>query len=370
MMGSGLLYALATTRVFYRIGLDFQKAKILVNRHLSQIVPVGIVAIGRNEGKRFQQCLSALPKDLPTVYVDSGSTDDSVAHALAAGVQVVHLSRDLGFTAARARNMGWRALREKHPDLKFIQFLDGDCALDPNWLSSAFAETESKMRLGAVFGRLKERFPEHSIYNAMCDREWDVPVGEVRTCGGNALIRVDALLQTGGYNDGLIAGEEPDLCLRMRAMGWAIYRIPPKMATHDAAILNFGSWWKRSRRAGHAYAEHVAVHGRFSDPDWRRDVVRMTVWGILLPVIFTLGAILGLLSNPLWGSISLGVGLLYALQIGRISHREAASGLSDKVAFQESVLLMLAKFAQVAGATSFLLNRLFGRRPAIIEYKS
>lgn len=358
------------TRVFDRNGLEFWKVKLLKNRYLSPILPIGIVAIGRNEGERFQQCLSALPKDSPTVYVDSGSTDDSVAHALAAGVQVVHLSQDLGFTAARARNMGWRALLEKHPDLKFIQFLDGDCALDPNWLTSAFAETESRMRLGAVFGRLKERFPKHSIYNAMCDREWDVTVGEVRTCGGNALIRVDALLQTGGYNDGLIAGEEPDLCLRMRAMGWAIYRIPPKMATHDAAILNFGSWWKRAGRAGHAYAEHMAIHGRLADPDWKRAIVSMIVWVIFVPIIIILAAILALVSNPFWGLISIGIGLTYVVQIIRIAQRGMARGVSNEVAYVEAVLLMVAKFAHFKGTTSFLLNRLRGRLPTIIEYKS
>lgn len=333
-------------------------------------MPIGIVAIGRNEGKRFQQCLATLPDHLPVVYVDSGSIDDSVSHALAAGVQVVHLSRGVGFTAARARNMGWRALLEKYPELEFIQFLDGDCALNPQWLISALAVTESKKRLGAVFGRLTERFPEHSIYNAMCDREWDVPVGEVRSCGGNALIRVDALVQTGGYNDSLIAGEEPDLCLRMRAKGWLIHRIPPNMATHDAAILSFGSWWKRSRRAGHAYAEHVAIHGRFADPDWKRAVASMIFWGVLLPVAITLGAILGLVSNSGWGLISLGVGLMYIFQIIRISHRGVARGLSKKVAYQEAVLLMIAKFAHFAGTTSFLFGRLRGIQSAIMEYKS
>lgn len=358
------------TGAVLQVGWDLRKVELLKPEPSSLRQPIGIVAIGRNEGKRFQECLASLPDDLPVVYVDSGSTDGSVSHALAAGVQVVHLSRELGFTAARARNMGWRALLEIQSDIEFIQFLDGDCALDPNWLASAMAEAETKKQLGAVFGRLKERFPEHSIYNAMCDREWDVPVGEVRACGGNAFIRVDALVQMDGYNDSMIAGEEPDLCLRMRAKGWVIHRIRPKMATHDAAILNFGSWWKRAKRAGHAYAEHLAIHGRFADPDWKRAIFSMTVWGILFPSVFVLGAISGFVSNPLWGSISLGVGLIYVLQIVRIAHRGATRGLSKEFAYREALLLIVAKFAHLAGTTSFLLNRLRGRRATIIEYKS
>ena len=357
------------TRVFDRNGLELWKVKLLKNRHPYPILPIGIVAIGRNEGKRFQECLSALPKDLPTVYVDSGSTDDSVAHALAAGVQVVHLSRDLGFTAARARNMGWRALLEKHPDLKFIQFLDGDCALDPNWLTSAFAETESRMRLGAVFGRLKERFPEHSIYNAMCDREWDVPVGEVRTCGGNALIRVDALTQTGGYNDNIIAGEEPDLCLRMHAIGWVIYRIPPKMATHDAAILSFGGWWKRAKRAGHAYTEHVFIHGRSAIPDWSRSAASMLAWGLFLPFLMILGVILGVVSTKMWFLLSIAIGFVYIFQFFRLSNQALNSGLSKQVSHAEAFYLLLAKFAHCAGAGTYLLNVIRGKRPILMEYK-
>lgn len=336
---------------------------------IGPIQAIGIVIIGRNEGRRLQECLASLPHDQPAIYVDSGSTDDSVLHAVGAGLQVAHLSQDLGFTAARARNIGWRALLEKYPDLKFVQFLDGDCALDPNWLITALKEAGSIKRLGALFGQLKERFPENSIYNAMCDREWDVPIGEVRTCGGNALISVDALVQAGGYNDSLIAGEEPDLCLRMRAKGWVIHRILSRMATHDAAILSFGSFWKRATRAGHAYAQHVSMHGRLANPDWKRAIVSMIFWGIFLPVIFLLGAILGLVLSLSWGLISLGVGLLYLLQFVRISRRGFTRGLMYQDAYREAVLLMTAKFAHLAGAATFLLNFVRGKRSILMEYK-
>ena len=39
-----------------------------------------------------------------------------------------------------------------------------------------------------------------SIYNALCDEEWDTPIGEARECGGDALVRCAALDQIGGYN--------------------------------------------------------------------------------------------------------------------------------------------------------------------------
>ena len=370
MIAKGLSHASAITDAVLQLGQDFRKVKCLTPKSTLEIQHIGIVVIGRNEGKRFEECLAALPKKIPAVYVDSGSTDDSVFHALAFGMQVVHLPLESGFTAARARNTGWRALLDKHPDLKFIQFLDGDCALDQSWLVNASAQIGSIERLGAMFGRLKERFPEHSIYNAMCDHEWDVPVGEVRACGGNALICVEALIEVGGYNNSLIAGEEPDLCLRMRSKGWVIQRIYPKMATHDAAILNFGSWWKRARRAGHAYVEHVVIHGRSANPDWKRAIVSMIFWGIILPGIFLFGTVLWFVENPLWGATSLAIVLIYVVQILRMSHRGVARGLSNNFAFREAVLMLVAKFAHFAGAASFFFNKFRGRQHKIIEYKA
>jgi glycosyltransferase involved in cell wall biosynthesis len=44
---------------------------------------VAVVAIGRNEGDRLKACLrSVVDVAALVVYVDSGSTDDSVAFAL------------------------------------------------------------------------------------------------------------------------------------------------------------------------------------------------------------------------------------------------------------------------------------------------
>ena len=330
---------------------------------------LAIVVIGRNEGERFCACLASLPSAIPVVYVDSGSTDDSVENAQRAGVHVVHLSAESGFTAARARNMGWRALLAKFPDLEFIQFMDGDCSLDPNWLGHAMAEISRDDQLAVVFGRRRERYPDLSIYNAQCDREWDVPLGDVRACGGDALIRVAALVQVGGYNDLLIAGEEPDMCLRMRTHGWVIRRILPEMTLHDAAIQSFGAWWKRAKRAGHAYTEHVYIHKGNADPDWVRALASMVVWGVLLPGLFVLGLGLGLLLHPYWAFLTLAVGSVFTLQFFRLTRQGKAKGLTPKTARLEATLLLVGKLAQSTGTHLFLLKNLTKSRTAIMEYK-
>ena len=330
---------------------------------------VGLVIIGRNEGDRFVACLASLPKGVPAVYVDSGSTDSSVANAKAAGVHVAFLSNNVGFTAARARNLGWRTLMDISPDLDFIQFIDGDCSLDSGWLDKARVAIEQNDRLAVVFGRRRERYPECSLYNAQCDREWDVPIGQALSCGGDAFMRLAALMQVGGYNDKLIAGEEPDLCLRMRSLGWKIRRIEAEMTFHDAAILAFGGWWQRAKRAGHAYAEHVFIHGRSAIPSWSRALASMLVWALLLPFLMIAGLIFAFSSTPVWFFMPLAVGALYMFQFVRLSRKTKDNGFSAEASRAEAFLLLIAKFAHLAGAATFLLNFVRGKRSVLMEYK-
>ena len=177
----------------------------------------GVVVIGRNEGERLRQCLMSLPRASVIVYVDSGSSDGSVQRARHLGADVIELDMRAPFTAARARNAGFRRLREISPDFEYVQFVDGDCELIDGWLEDAISFLNAHADVGAVCGRRRERYPERSIYNWLCDREWDGPVGDVRYSGGDVMIRADALEAVGGYRDDLIAGEEPELCVRLRA---------------------------------------------------------------------------------------------------------------------------------------------------------
>src|SRR5436853_2625351 len=145
----------------------------------------GAVVIGRNEGERLKRCLTSLSlsKMSLLVYVDSGSTDGSAQWARERGVTVVDLDMRLPFTAARARNAGFRQLQLIAPGVRYVQFIDGDCELLPGWVEQATGFLDERTDIAAVAGRLRERHPERSIYNWLCDREWDGPPGDVRACG-------------------------------------------------------------------------------------------------------------------------------------------------------------------------------------------
>ncbi len=326
------------------------------------VMNVGIIAIGRNEGERLKACLRSLPADARRIYVDSGSTDGSVEFALAQGVQVVTLPAGTRFTAALARNAGLAVLPLE--EARFVQVVDGDCELDAGWLAAAAAALEAEPDLAVVFGRRRERFPDASVYNRMCDDEWNVPVGVAMSCGGDALFRRAALDAAGGYNPDLIAGEEPDLCQRLREQGWRIRRIDAEMTRHDAAMSRIGQWWRRTERSGHAFAELAWRHGAKGDPHWRREVRSMLVWAVTLPLF----AIAAALAIGWWAGLI--VAVLYPVQVARIARRmQRDRKLGSQFAWALGFFLVAGKFAQVQGAARYHWRRLTGSRAGLIEYK-
>jgi GT2 family glycosyltransferase len=332
---------------------------------------IGVVVIGRNEGERLKRCLRSLPEGYPIVYVDSGSTDGSVDFALAIGVSVVALDMSVPFTAARARNAGWKALIEGGYDLEFIQFVDGDCEIDRGWFASAEAVLRSEPDVAAVFGRLRERFPESSLYNRMCDDEWNVPIGIVDHCGGNAMIRLSAITAVGGFNEQLIAGEEPDLCLRMREIGFRIRRIDAEMGLHDVAMFTFDSWWKRTKRSGYAYTEHVCRHGKRAFPTWRRQLNSIGFWALGMPFIALLAS-LALVRPSQYGlpTACALVAAAYSFQILRMARRKTRIGENWDHAIRTAALMMLGKIPQALGALSYFYDRAFQRERSLIEHRT
>jgi glycosyltransferase involved in cell wall biosynthesis len=114
--------------------------------------------------------------------------------------------------------------------------------------------------VAAVCGIIREREPERSIYNWLCHQEWNGPLGEIAACAGNVMHRSAALAAAGGYREDVIAAEEDELCFRLRAASWRLWRLDREMAVHDAAMTRFSQWWRRSMRAGYAFASLGLFH--------------------------------------------------------------------------------------------------------------
>jgi GT2 family glycosyltransferase len=321
---------------------------------------IGVVVIGRNEGNRLQHCLSSGIRETPVVlYVDSGSSDDSLKLARSLGIEAIELDPLTPFSAARARNEGFRRLLQLQPDLGYVQFVDGDCELRAGWLASAVRFLGDHADVAVVSGRLREKYAAKSIYNALCDIEWEAPAGAVKECGGIAMMRASAFDRAGGFRIDLIAGEEPELCVRLRMQGWKIWRLEQEMALHDAAMSRFSQWWKRTKRGGYAIAQGTALHGAPPERYGVRESRSILLWGLVIPLVA-----LGLL--PLIGTRGLLVLTLYPLQVIRL----ALSGpRSARENWLNAIFLVIGKFPAMLGLLQYHIRRGLGLQPRLIEHK-
>ncbi|MFT5702560.1 MAG: glycosyltransferase involved in cell wall biosynthesis [Desulforhopalus sp.] len=325
---------------------------------------VGVVVIGRNEGLRLQQCLqSILQQTTNIIYVDSGSTDGSSALADSLDVPVIQLDMNIPFTAARARNEGFKYITEKDCDIKYVQFIDGDCELCEKWLSISTQYLEENINCAVVAGRLKERFPGMSIYNQLCDLEWDTPVGEINFCGGIFLTRVKSFTETNGFNQTLIAGEEPELCYRLRQDGWKLHRLATMMALHDAEMTRFSQWWNRAKRSGYAYANGCFLHGFTNKEKFRlKECIRIWIWALFIPIII----VCTMLSGTKWWLL---FSSLYLLQFVKNYSLSIHQTKNIKLAVLLTFSRVVDKFPQFIGQVSFLFKLLNGHASTLIEYK-
>jgi GT2 family glycosyltransferase len=348
---------------------------------------IGVIAIGRNEGERLRRCLvSVAGRGLPVVYVDSASTDGSAVGARDMGAEVVDLDVSLPFSAARARNEGFERLTRTAPGVKFVQFVDGDCEVVEGWIDRARNELEAAPRVAVVCGRRRERFPDASVYNRLADLEWETPVGEAESCGGDAMMRVEAFRQAGGFDPTVAAGEEPELCQRIREKGWKVLRIDAEMTLHDSAMLSFGQWWKRAVRSGYGAADVAARFGekglfvkmtrsaRWWAFDWTVLVLTFAVVGPLVSWLVALGSARERSHLALRLAIGLGLAAIVfsvlPLQMIRVALRVRKRVPDWRTALAYGFLTMIGKWANYRGQVQYRRDRRAGKNTRMIEYKT
>jgi len=325
---------------------------------------LGIVIIGRNEGKRLQLCFDSI-RDLEytKVYVDSGSVDNSITIAQENNIEVIELDPNKPFSAARARNEGFERLMQMNQAVQFVQFIDGDCTLLPGWLITAQAAMLEDEQRGAVVGHLKERNIEQSPYNRLCALEWRSAIGDLHdygALGGISMIRASVFKELGGFNPDVIAGEDSEFGVRMSLAAYKVTKLDCPMATHDANILQFSQWWTRAVRAGHAIGQRAFLNGE-STQDCIKERNSTIFWGGIIPFTIVL------LLIP-FGYYSFLLMAGYGLLCYRVMRFRLILGDSSGDAWFYTKFLFLAKFANMIGLFKFYLNKLY-QRYEIIEYK-
>jgi glycosyltransferase involved in cell wall biosynthesis len=327
---------------------------------------LAIVIIGRNEGARLERCLrsiaatAALEGGRELIYVDSASTDGSSARAAQFGAKTLSIGSARP-CAAVARNIGWRAAVAP-----LVLFLDGDTILDGEFLSSSLSEF-SDHKVAVVFGDRREINPSSSIFNRVLDLEWRVPPGPVEFCGGDALIRRDVLDRVGGYDERLIAGEEPELCRRIRASGYTVRHVDRPMTGHDLAILRFSQYWRRAVRTGYAYAEVSERFKHTDQPLWREQARGNRVRGVVLLALAT-GALAGTLATHALWPLLIAIAVIAGLAARTtLRSRWRSPNLATRLAF--GLHSHLVQIPILLGQLRYFYHRVTGKSAQLIEYK-
>ena len=325
---------------------------------------VGIVVIGRNEGERLRACLASVaPLGVAVVYVDSASSDGSPELARSMGAHAIELSADQPMTAARGRQHGLDWLGREHPGVKFVLFIDGDCIWEQAFVAEGRAFLLEHADYAGVCAKRYETRTAESFWSRLIDIDWDVPPGDVAYVGGDAMYRVTALDEAGGWSMDLIAGEEPDRCFRLAALPsvWKFRRIPGKMTGHDIAMTHTTQYLRRFARTGHAYAQVGWRHRKGAGRRWWRSAISMSVYALVLPAIAIAGGWLH------W-AVPLVILAMYVALVFRVYRWVRLRGGDRSLALAYAVFNLIGKFAGPWGMLRYFWSRLIGRRTPLMEY--
>lgn len=330
------------------------------------------IAIGRNEGERLRDCLKSLIGSVDRViYVDSNSSDNSVDIAKELDVEFIVLT-DGPFTAARGRQAGLDELASKYTDLKYVQFVDGDCIVQSGWIEAARTYMDENPECAGVCGRRREEKCDESFWSRVIDVDWDSPVGRADYFGGDSFARVQAMQEVGGWNIHLIAGEEPDLCFRMRERGWYVERLDVEMTSHHIDMTQFREYWKRSTRAGLAYVQTGWLNRKANGRFWLRRAAGSVFYGAALPLValVSIGLGIGFKIYPLvWATIAF-IALIYGRQFLVLEKACRRKGYDKGVSVPYAYLNVICKAAAAKGIVQWAIGKVTGKHVKLIEYKN
>ena len=136
------------------------------------------------------------------------------------------------------------------------------------------------------------------------------PEGQADSFGGDVMIRRDVLEKTGGYDEILVGGEDPELSRRVTREGWIILQLGETMTLHDLAMTKISQYLKRAYRSGYGFAAVRYREARQDSIFWRHQILKIVFRGGGFIGLNLLGA--GLLSFDFPGSKIAGILCLIA----------------------------------------------------------
>jgi len=240
-----------------------------------------VLIAARDEGAVFEKCCASVEKAVAelakrtgiraaVVYVDSYSTDGSVAVAKRSGFRVAR-PPDWYYNCANGRTTGYLLTAGE-----FVMVLDGDMELAEGWLADGLAFLESREDAGGVAGiRDDMRLTGASFSRIPNYHRITAPVqGVGDDVGGAFLFRRAALDAAGGFEPAVVPEEDFVLYAQIKKKGWELYRIDRPMIVH----------WDTKVASASAVIEHLMFSRKALVPGviFRHALLRTDWWPHLL----------------------------------------------------------------------------------------
>jgi glycosyltransferase involved in cell wall biosynthesis len=221
----------------------------------SEVLDLSIVVPAFNEALELPALLRSLESvqsslRCEVIVVDNGSTDDTAAVARSFNAKVVRSERA---TVANARNVGTAVATGK-----LVAFLDADIVVTDSWTNEVVRLAKTEQLGREITGDVCDI----GVMPSWLEKVWFQPMYR-RGAGkylnsGNLLVRRSDFLEVGGFNAGLVTGEDVDFCVRATGKGIAVVARRALHVYHNGYPRTLAGFFRRE-----------AWHGRGDFSSWR-----------------------------------------------------------------------------------------------------
>ena len=258
-----------------------------------QSAVTGVVVVGGKKNVSPEAAIRSAGDGRAIVFVSSGQGIDELAVARRAGAVIVEPGERPHNTSGRARNAGYRQLKKIAPHMRYVQFINADTALDPDWLNVAERFMERRPEVSVIEGQRRDRLGNPVPYERSKEKKTREMEGEIQWVQNSAMMRADTFESVGGFRGDLTVAETKDLCVRMRRRGSHIWRLKAPMMIRKTKPKKFGAWWSERNAAGFENAYTASLHGGPPERLGVMETARAMVWGFLFPFGVIAAALIG-----------------------------------------------------------------------------
>jgi len=329
----------------------------------------GVIVIGHDRNSP-EAAIRSAGDGCAIVFVSIGGDKEANAIARQAGAIVVDENEQALSTGGRARNAAYRQLKKIAPHIKFVQFIDAECALDPDWIGAAQKFMNRRAEVAIVEGWLTSASEKSLDHLIVADQTRHAINGETQTTiGGSALMSTEKFEAVGGFRGDLLTSETADLCIRLRRRGGHIWRLEDTMMMCNPSRSIRKGWWSSAVKRGYQNAYSVSLHGGPPERLGVMGVARAVFWGFLFPAAVLSAAILGaagaamfspLTSAPLVAGLVLGFG--GAVYVAKILAATVRHGIFAPSSWSFGYCTVIGRFAEFFGVMNFWLGAKRPRR--------